>query len=490
MEKDGTILDVAIIGAGISGINAAYRLQTKLPGSTYAIFEARGNMGGTWDLFRYPGIRSDSDLHTFGFSWRPWKQANPIATGDSIVTYMQETASMYGIDKNIKYRHRIQAADWSSKRQAWDLTVDADGEAQHVQAQHVQARFLIMGTGYYDYDQPLETTIPGIENFKGTVVHPQFWPEDFDYSGKKLVIIGSGATAVTLLPSLAEKAARVTMLQRSPSYILSLPNRGGVNSWVRRLWPASVLHQYDRLKFLTISYLFFQFCRAFPSLAKRMLLSATIKQLPKDVSHNPHFMPSYNPWEQRLCLCPDGDFYKCLHNGKAEVVTDHIQTVTEDGILLQSGQRLEADIIVTATGLKIQVEKFPVSVDGQRIRVSDKFFWRSAMLQDVPNLMYIIGYANASWTLGADATAVLACRILQHMRSRGFSSATPRAEHPEKMKTLPVLDLKSTYIQRAKETLPKASDVGPWQPRYSYFADMFKTKYGDVTDGLQFSAGI
>jgi cation diffusion facilitator CzcD-associated flavoprotein CzcO len=394
---------------------------------------------------------------------------------------MRETAAIHGIDRHVQFHHTLLSADWSSKKQSWRLTVSGGGETKYI-----NARFLIMGTGYYDYEEPLSTTIPGIKDFKGTVVHPQFWPEDLDYANKKIVVIGSGATAVTLLPSLAKKASQVTMLQRSPSYFLSLPNPKG--SWTERWLPQWLSCKLNRAKFLLMPYLFFQFCRVFPNAARRLLRSATISQIPETVPYSPHFEPTYNPWEQRLCICPDGDFFKCLHKGNADIATGHIKTITEKGILLESGNTLDTDIIVTATGLKIRLAGGArVSIDGQRINIADKFLWKAVMLQDVPNCAFVIGYTNASWTLGADTTALLVCRLLQYMRSHGFVSAVPKLDHPETVKSVPVLNLKSTYIMKAAGTLPKSGDSGPWRPRANYFTDHFNAKFGDISTGLQFS---
>ncbi|OCL13695.1 monooxygenase flavin-binding family protein-like protein [Glonium stellatum] len=474
--------DVIIVGAGISGINAAYRVQSQLPGSTYAILEARADVGGTWDLFRYPGIRSDSDLHTFGFPWLPWTEQNPIADGASILNYIKKAATKHGIDQHYHLHHKVVSGDWSSDTQMWRLTVDTNNGRKYF-----YARFVILGTGYYDYEEPLAVTIPGMENFKGTIVHPQFWPEDLEYKDKKIVVIGSGATAITLLPNLAEKAERVTMLQRSPSYVLSLP-QPNKDSWARRWIPSWILLKLARIQFLILPFIFFRLCRAFPNAAKAILRYETTRQLPANIPHDPHFKPFYNPWEQRLCLCPDGDFYKSLRDGKADIVTAHIKTVTEHGILLDSGRNLNADIIITATGLKIRLAGgIKLSVDGAEIDFSTKFLWRFAMLQDLPNCNIIIGYTNASWTLGADATAILICRLLKYMKDNNITSAVPRVEYPETMKAAPALNLNSTYIVKARHKLPKTGNSGPWKTRDNYFSDYWNGKYADLTDGLEFS---
>ena len=472
--------DVVVVGAGIAGINAAYRLQTELPGCRYTILEARGEIGGTWNFFRYPGLRSDSDLHTYGFQWRPWIKDNPIADGASITKYMKESASIHGIDRHIQFLHDLSSAGWSSKKKSWTLTVQSGDETKYIGAQ-----FLILGTGYFDYKEALPAIIPGIENFKGTLIHPQFWPADLDYNNKRMVVVGSGATAITLIPSLADKASHITMLQRSPSYIMSMSN--GKN-WIEKLMPGWLSRKLARLRFLIIPFLLFRFCRAYPSTARRLIRSATIEQIPKTIPHDPHFEPEYNPWEQRLCLCPDGDFFKCLREGKASIATGRIKTVTEAGISLESGETLDADIIVTATGLKLQLGGGArIFVDGQQINIAEKFLWRGVMLQDVPNCALVIGYTNASWTLGADTTAMLVCRLLKYLTRHRMRSAVPKLGRSTILRSLPTLNLSSTYIQAAPGAFPKSGDQGPWKPRENYFRDYFNAAYGDIESGLQFS---
>jgi cation diffusion facilitator CzcD-associated flavoprotein CzcO len=479
------VFDVIIVGAGISGINAGYRVQTELPNYKYAILESRGAMGGTWDFFRYPGIRSDSDLHTFGFPWRPWTDKKAIADGTSIRNYIQASAEQYGIDRKILFRHKLLAADWSTEEQRWALTVDADGEETTY-----YARFIIMGTGYYDYSEPLQTTIPGLEKFKGQVVHPQFWPEDLDYTNKKMIIIGSGATAVTLLPVVAEKAAQVTMLQRSPGYVVALPAEDPAGNLLRRFLPQQLAFKLVRWKFLILPFIFFKFCRAFPNVARNLIRKGTSQLLPKNIPLDPNFDPKYNPWEQRLCLCPDGDFFKALQGGNADIVTDTIKTVTEDGILTEGGKNLAADIIVTATGLKMQMAGGArLSVDGTPFVISDRYMWKGMMLQDLPNMAVVIGYTNASWTLGADATALHVCRLLKYMDRHSMQSATPTIGKGETMGVSPVLNLSSTYIEKAKGSLPKAGDRGPWRPRANYLIDCWVSRYGSLTQGMHYESG-
>ncbi|RLL95408.1 hypothetical protein CFD26_104997 [Aspergillus turcosus] len=477
--------DIIIIGAGISGINAAYRIQSQLPNLRYAILEARNAIGGTWDLFKYPGIRSDSDLFTFGFSWHPWNQDNPIAEGASITKYMRDTAAQYGIDKHIHFQHRLVAADWSSADNVWKLAVEHEGEPKSY-----TARFVIFGTGYYNYHEPLTADVPGLSQFQGQIIHPQFWPEDLDYTDKKVVIIGSGATAVTLLPKLAEKAAKVTMLQRSPTYILALPNRQ--NSLLSWILPNTLNRKLQRLRWIMTSRFFFLFCQTFPWMGRLLLKLSVVRQLPKNIPYDPHFKPRYNPWDQRLCICPDGDFFKSLHSGRADVKTDTIRQVTANGIELTSGDFLDADIIVTATGLKLQIAGgTSITVDGEKQRVSDKYVWKGVMLQDLPNASFVIGYTNASWTLGADATALFVCRLLKWMERHNKVAAIPRLNPvlAKQMQPRRLLNLNSTYVTAAEKDLPKAADRGPWRPRDNYLSDLMFAKYGRLNQGLEWVDG-
>ncbi|KAL3256481.1 hypothetical protein ABHI18_007566 [Aspergillus niger] len=479
-----TDLDVVIVGAGISGINAAYRIQSQFPNYRYTILEARDALGGTWDFFKYPGIRSDSDLFSFGFSWFPWDGNSPIAEAPSIVSYLHRATRKHGIDKKIRYQHRLLGADWSSSDQLWSLTVDHDG-----QSRALTARFVIFGTGYYDYRQPLEADIPNLSRFTGEVIHPQFWPESLDYSNKNIVVVGSGATAITLIPKLAEKAARVTMLQRSPTYILSLPNSN--RSWYSYILPAALSRRIQRITWFISGHLFFLFCRTFPTIARFLLRLSVSGQLPAHVPHSPHFKPRYNPWDQRLCICPDGDFFRALHTGHADVKTDTISTVTESGVELSSGDSLSADIIVTATGLRLLIAGgASVTVDGEPIHIPSKFLWHGMMMQDLPNAAFVIGYTNASWTLGADATALFVCRLLKQLETAGAKVAIPRLQPGEagSLKERPLLNFNSTYITRASGALPKAADRGPWVSRGNYLRDVWFAEHGNL-DGLVFEGG-
>ncbi|KAI1823761.1 FAD/NAD(P)-binding domain-containing protein [Xylaria intraflava] len=442
--------DVVIVGAGISGINAAHRLQTQgPPGLRYVILEGRDCMGGTWDLFRYPGIRSDSDIFTFGLPWSPWTGAGTIATGDEIKRYLIQSAESAGIDQHIRYRHTVAAADWRSTAQRWVFRVNVAGEEKPI---IYKSRFALLGTGYYDYDTPLQTVIPGIENFKGKVIHPQFWPKDYDHTGKDVVIIGSGATAVTILPSIVEEVKCVTMLQRSPTYIFSLPSTlDFLTKLLFAILPAVLAHKLIRMKWIFSSYLTTWICKTFPEIAKSYIKHVTIRQLPPNIKWDPHFKPRYNPWEQRFCASMDGDFYAALRSGKADVVTDKIKTVTTNSIELESGSALHPDVIVTATGLKL---KF-----GGGIQFS-KYAWKSAMIEGVPNLLFMVGYEDASWTLGAEQRQANVVK--------------------------PMMTLSSTYVTSAGKIFPKGG-TGQWSPKTNYMFDMASVKWGKLTQDLHFT---
>ena len=487
MGENSPLLDLLIIGAGVSGINTAYRVQTELPHIEYAILEARDDLGGTWDLFQFPGIRSDSDMLAFGFSWRMWQGPNSFADGKSLKKYIRESAEAFGIDKKIRYRHRLSSANWSTENQSWSLALETSKGREFL-----NARFVVFGTGYYDYGEALSPPIKGIENFEGTVLRPQFWSQGFDPTDKRIVVIGSGASAVTLVPKLAETASHVAMLQRSPSYIMSRPQLDPMTGLVRRLYPAWLAAKLNRLRILLLGFIMIKVFKNFPLRARNLLRKATMKNLPDTTPYNPHFEPRYNPWEQRLCVAPDGDFFNALRHGKASIVTDVIETVTKNGISLASQTTLDANALVVATGLRLQIlGGAKLSVDGQPVDIGDKYAWRYTMLQDVPNAIVLFGYANMSWTLGADVSAVLLLRLLKHMRKAGIASATPRIEQNQarSMRPLPFLDLTSTYVVERAHVLPKTGDKEPWGPRSTYFQDLWKANFAGITEGLEFSNG-
>ena len=475
-------LDVLIVGAGLSGVGAGYRLATQCPGKTWAILEARDAMGGTWDLFRYPGIRSDSDMFTLGYQFRPWRKARAIADGDSIRAYIRDTAAEFGIDRKVRYRQKVTRAAWDSDRSRWTVEVNGGPEAG---GSSYTCGFLYMCSGYYSYDAGYCPDFPGRERFAGQIVHPQHWPEDLDYAGKKVVVIGSGATAVTLVPSLAGRAGHVTMLQRSPTYVASLPGVDPLASLLNRYLPARAAHQLNRLKSIVLTQVFYQFCQRFPGPARRLLARMTAAQLPKGYPVDPDFTPLYNPWDQRMCMVPDGDLFKVIGEGRASVVTDTIETFTETGIKLGSGRELEADIIVTATGLQLQLGGgSAMEMDGEPVQPGDRYVYRGCMLSGVPNFALCVGYTNASWTLRADLTSQYVCRVIGYMDSKGYSSAVPT--HREAEEGRPLLDLKSGYVQRSIDLLPKQGARPPWRIRQNYLLDYFTARYGDVTEAMEF----
>lgn len=478
------VYDVVIVGAGISGINSAYRLQTELPSLSYTILEARLSMGGTWDLFRYPGIRSDSDLYTFGFPWRPWVEKRAIAEGSAIRAYIEDSARESGIDRKIQYRHRLLSGNWSTKEQQWKLEIDANGKASTF-----RTRFIIMSTGYYDYNKPMSVDIPGLSNFRGELIHPQFWPAEYDYTDKKMIIIGSGATAVTILPIVAHKTSHVTLLQRSPGYIVPVPAEDSFARLIEGILPVWLAYKILRWKFIVIPFLFFQFCRLFPTRAKKMIRRGTEPLLPKRIAYDPNFTPTYNPWEQRLCACPNADFYKAFSRDNVDIVTSRIKEVTEKTIITETGLALEADVIVTATGLKLQLAGgATLSVDNEPISFRSKYMWKGVMLQDVPNLAFIIGHTNASWTLGADSSATFFCRLLKHMGRNNMSSAMPYATSPSSLGGGPILNLNSTYIEKAKGYLPQVGSYGPWKRRSHWLKDDWVAHYGSLTTEMKYTS--
>jgi monooxygenase len=473
--------EVVIIGAGLSGIGAGYRLQTRCPRKRYVIFEARPAIGGTWDLFRFPGIRSDSDMFTFAYPFRPWKEAKAIADGPAILNYLRETAHEFGIDRHIRFEHRVHSASWSSANTRWLLEVKNGANGETVQC---TCDFLYGCTGYYRYDAGYEPAFPGAQRFRGRFVHPQHWPEDLDYAGKRIVVIGSGATAVTLVPAMSRAAAHVTMLQRSPSYILSLPSADAVANLLRRFLPLGAAHRIARWKNILISLGIYQLCRRAPTVARRLLCQGAAKSLPPSYEIDKHFNPRYQPWDQRLCVVPDSDLFRSISDGRASVVTGEIDTFTEHGVRLQSGQQLEADIIVSATGLQmLALGAVHLTVDGTPIDPGQAFVYKGTMLGNVPNFAFCIGYTNASWTLRADLASVFVCRLLNHMDRHGCRTSKPVCD-PASLRARPLLDLTSGYVARAAADLPKQAAQKPWLIRQNYILDMLTMKLSGMDDGI------
>ena len=477
--------DVVIVGAGLSGIGAAYRLQTRCPGKRYAILEARSEMGGTWDLFRYPGVRSDSDMFTLGYPFRPWKQAKAIADGPSILQYVRDTAREFGIDHHIRFQQRVHSASWSSNDARWLLQVECGNGTR---LQYI-CSFLYGCTGYYRYDAGYEPEFPGAHDFQGHLVHPQHWPRDLDYTNKRVVVIGSGATAVTLVPAMSDKAAHVTMLQRSPTYILTLPTRDAAADLLRKYLPGNLGHRAVRWKNILVSIGIYQLSRSAPNLARRLLRKAAVESLPVGYEVDKHFKPRYQPWDQRLCLVPDADLFRSIRKGRASVVTDEIERLTQSGIRLKSGQQLDADIIVSATGLQmLALGGIELEVDGTRVDIGKSFVYKGTMVSNVPNFAFCVGYTNASWTLRADLASVFVCRVLNYMDVRGFGICKPVCD-PRSLEMKPLLGLNSGYVRRAEPNLPKQGVKKPWLIRQNYILDMLTMRLGRISDGtLQFSS--
>lgn len=477
-------LDVLVVGAGISGIGAGYHLQTHCPDRTFAILEARDTLGGTWDLFRYPGIRSDSDMYTLGYSFRPWTGDKAIADGASILAYLRETAAEYGIDRKIRYGCRVRNASWSTRESRWTVEVE-DTKMGHVS--HITCSFLYVCGGYYRYEEGYTPELLGRERFAGRIVHPQKWTEDIEYADKKVVVIGSGATAVTLVPNLAKEAAHVTMLQRSPTYIVSLPGRDPRATWLREHLPPRLAYAFTRWKNVIVSLLFYRFCKRFPDLARKLVLLRVRRALGPTFDIAPHFTPTYDPWDQRLCLVPDGDLFGAIRGGKVTVVTDHIDTFTETGIRLRSGKEIEAELVVTATGLVLQpMGGMSVTVDGEPFEASKALTYKGFMCSDLPNLAFAVGYTNASWTLKCDLTSEFVCRVLNHMKKSGYTQCVPRRNDPT-VTEQPLIDFSSGYVQRSIAAFPKQGSVAPWRLYQNYPLDLFALRYSPLDDGvLQF----
>ncbi len=473
-------VDVLIVGAGLSGICAAYHLQTSCPGKTFAILEGRDAIGGTWDLFRYPGVRSDSDMYTLGFSFRPWRSEKSIADGDAILQYIRGTAREFGIEQRIRFGHRATRASWSSDTARW--TVEATVGPQGTPARFT-CGFLYLCSGYYDYADGYMPGWPGMERFGGRIVHPQHWPSDLVYDDKRVVVIGSGATAVTLLPEMAKRAAHVTMLQRSPTYIVARPSSDAISAWLQRRLPAGMAHRATRWKNVLLGMYFYNLSRKKPELVKQKILKGVRAQLGPDYDIDKHFTPSYKPWDQRLCLVPDSDLFESIRSGKASVATDQIASFTETGLALRSGAQLDADVIVTATGLQLKVAGgLQIEVDGVPRSPAQAFMYKGMMYSDMPNLAVAMGYVNASWTLKAELSSTYVCRLINHMDAHGYAWCAPRradsSAHQE-----PSLSLSSGYVQRASGILPKQGSKRPWRVHQNYLFDLMALKFGRIEDG-------
>ena len=484
-------IDVLIVGAGLSGIGAAHYLQTECPWASYAILESRDAIGGTWDLFRYPGIRSDSDMFTLGYSFRPWQGEKSIADGGSILQYIKDTAAEAGIDRKIRFHHRIVAADWSTEEARWHVTAErtdlapADGTTETVQ---LTCGFVFSCSGYYRYDRGYLPDFTGMDRFGGTIVHPQAWPEDLDDAGKRVVVIGSGATAVTLIPSMAATAGHVTMLQRSPTYMVSLPARNPLANLMRRILPGRVSGPTIRWFNALMTQGSYELSRRRPRLMKKILRKGVERALPPGYDVDTHFTPRYDPWDQRLCVVPDGDLFRAIRTGAASVVTDRIDTFTERGLLLESGTELEADIIVTATGLELLfIGGIQLSVDGEHVDVPNRLAYKGMMLEGVPNFALAIGYTNASWTLKCDLTCDYVCRLLNHMRETGLRQCAP-VNLDTAVTDQPLLGLSAGYVLRSADKLPRQGSKFPWKVYQSYLRDYRALKLRDVTDdAMEFS---
>ena len=473
-----TDFDVLIVGAGLSGIGAAVHLQQNCPNETYAILEGRDAIGGTWDLFRYPGIRSDSDMYTLGYRFKPWKSAKAIANGPSIRSYIRETATEHGINQHIRFGHKVTNAAWDSETARWTVTTNKST---------LTCRFLYMCSGYYNYGQGHRPTWEGEAEFKGQIIHPQFWPESLDYKGKRVVVIGSGATAVTLVPAMADTAAHVTMLQRSPTWMVSRPGSDAIANALKAILPAQMAYDIVRWKNVTLGQYFYKQTRSNPGKVRELLLKRLAKLLPADYDLETHFTPGYNPWDQRLCLVPDADLFNAITAGKAEIVTDQIAKFEAGGIRLHNGKLLEADIIVTATGLKLEaLGGMTVTVDGETRRTADALAYKGMMFSGIPNLAQSFGYINASWTLRSDLIADYVCRLLKHMRKTGVDIATPTPAAdvvPERL----AMDLQSGYVQRGADALPRSGNRAPWMVTADYKYDRKELMEGPVTDEMAFA---
>ncbi len=479
-------VDVLIVGAGLSGVAAACHLKAKCPDRTFAILEARGAIGGTWDLFRYPGIRSDSDMFTLGFSFRPWPDAKAIADGPAIREYVRDTARDHGVDEHIRFHHRVVRAEWSTADARWTVECERTDTQERVR---LTCEFLFGCTGYYRYDEGFTPPLPGIEDFGGEVVHPQHWSDDVDYAGKRVVVVGSGATAVTLVPAMAGEAEHVTMLQRTPSYVVSLPNRDPIAELLRRRLPVRIVHPIVKWKNVLLMMGSFQLSRRRPEIMKKLIRRGTLRMLPAGYEVDTHFNPPYNPWEQRLCLVPDGDLFEAIGRGDASIVTDRIATFTERGIRLESGRELEADLVVTATGLNLlALGGMDLVVDGREIVLNDTISYKGIMLSGVPNFAIALGYTNASWTLKCELICEYVCRLLNHMAEHGHRIARPRDRDPS-VPTQPFLDLRSGYVLRSLSQFPRQGMAEPWRVHQNYVRDIRMMRHAPIGEGIEFAPG-
>ena len=477
--------DIIIIGGGLSGIDAGYHVQANCAGKSYVILEGRDAIGGTWDLFRYPGVRSDSDMYTFGYSFRPWLAKAAIADGESIRTYIRETAEAYGIDRKIRFRHRVERASWSSADALWTVEAERGVEKEPVR---FTCNFLFTCTGYYDYAGGYTPEFAGTETFRGRIAHPQKWPADLDYAGTRVVVIGSGATAITIVPVMAETAAHVTMLQRSPTYIVSRPSEDALANWLRRHLPTKLAYGIARWRYVLLGLYFYNLCRRKPDAVKRWIVGQVRRQLGAGYDVETHFTPRYNPWDQRLCIVPNSDLFRAIKAGRVEIVTDQIETFTPTGIRLQSGRDLAADIIVTATGLKLQLlGGMQIVVDGKPVNFAETTNYKGVMFSDVPNLASAFGYTNASWTLKCDLTSAYISRLINYMDKNGYVQCTPRRRDPS-IGREPLIDFTSGYIRRSIDQFPRQGSKQPWRLHQNYLLDLVSLRFGSVDDGaLEFS---
>lgn len=493
-------VDVIIVGAGLSGVGGACHLKMACPRKSFVILEGREAIGGTWDLFRYPGVRSDSDMFTLGYRFRPWRESKVMADGPAILNYIRDTAKEFRVDKAIRYNHRVRRAEWSSNEARWTVEVEIgrekdaengreNGAEQNREVVQFTCNFLYLCTGYYDYDSGYTPEWPGVERFEGTMVHPQKWPEELDYTNKRIVVIGSGATAVTLVPAMAEHAKHVTMLQRSPSYIVSRPAEDKVATWLRRCLPDKAAYAASRWKNVLNTLFFYNLARKRPSFFKWMVARGVRKHLQTDYDAK-HFTPRYNPWDQRMCFVPDADLFNAMREGRVSVVTDQIESFTENGLSLKSGEQLDADIIVTATGLNMKLfSGMQLVVDDKPVNLPKTLVYKGMMFSDVPNLAFAVGYTNASWTLKCDLTAEYVCRLINHMDQQGYAVCTPRVNDPD-IEDEPVIDFSSGYVLRALHTLPRQGSKTPWRLHQNYVKDLSMMRYGRVDDGtMEFGHG-